>query len=125
MIRISMYPDQFVLLNDKNKDIIDKSIKELEYHADLLDVIKLYSTAKIQIHVDGVYDDKEKSIERFVSNYKNMISDKIKKRIVIENDDHPHGLDYCLKISEKTQIPILFDFFYHICFDRYSSIKEG
>ena len=33
-IRISMHPDQFVLINAKNQDIVTTSIKELEYHTD-------------------------------------------------------------------------------------------
>ena len=115
-MRISMHPDQFVLLNAKNKDIINNSIKELEYHADILDLMRLDTSAKVQIHVGAVYGDREISKKKFISNYKNMLSEKVKKRLVIENDDHLYNLNDCLEIHSNTDIPILFDIFHHQCF---------
>src|SRR3970040_467932 len=40
-IRISMHPDQFVIINAKSPDIVNNSIRELEYHIDLLDLMEL------------------------------------------------------------------------------------
>jgi UV DNA damage endonuclease len=65
--RISMHPDQFVLLNSPNDKIVQSSIRELEYHCQVLDLMGLDSTAKVQIHVGGAYSNKEESIERFIS----------------------------------------------------------
>jgi len=115
-IRISMHPDQFVLLNAKNKDIVNNSIKELEYHTDVLDLMRLDTSAKVQIHVGGAYGDRDDSKKKFVSNYKNLLSEKVKKRLVIENDDHIYNLNDCIEIHLNTDIPILFDIFHHQCF---------
>ena len=115
-IRISMHPDQFVLLNAKNKDIVNNSIKELEYHTDVLDLMRLDTSAKVQIHVGGAYGDRDDSKKKFVSNYKNLLSEKVKKRLVIENDDHIYNLNDCIEIHSNTEIPILFDIFHHQCF---------
>ena len=117
-IRISMHPDQFVLINAKNPDIVATSIKELEYHTDLLDLMGLDYSAKVQIHIGGIYGDKERSKKQFIVNYKNLLSEKIKKRLVIENDDHLYNLKDCIEIHEYTGIPILFDVFHHLCFDN-------
>lgn len=115
-IRISMHPDQFVLINSKSQEIVNNSIKELEYHTDLLDLMTLDYSAKVQIHIGGVYGDKEKSKKQFISNYKTLLSANIKKRLVIENDDHLYNLKDCIEIHEYIGIPILFDVFHHICF---------
>ncbi|MGE0243749.1 MAG: UV DNA damage repair endonuclease UvsE [Nitrososphaeraceae archaeon] len=124
-IRISMHPDQFVLINAKNQDIVDKSIKELEYHNDLLDLMQLDTSAKIQIHVGGVYGDKQESIKRFILNYKNLLSDEIKKRLVIENDDHLYKLNTCLEIHSNIGIPIILDTFHHECFGNNLSLIDA
>ena len=117
-IRISMHPDQFVIINAKSQDIVNKSIRELEYHADLLDLMRLDYSSKVQIHIGGVYGDKERSKRQFISNYKTLISENIKKRLVIENDDHLYNLKDCIEIHEYTEIPVLFDVLHHLCFDN-------
>ena len=117
-IRISMHPDQFVILNAKSQDIVNNSIRELEYHTDLLDLMELDYSSKVQIHIGGVYGDKEKSKKQFISNYKTLISENIKKRLVIENDDHLYSLKDCIEIHEYTGIPVLFDVLHHLCFDN-------
>ncbi len=40
-MRVSMHPDQFVILNSKNEEIVKNGIRELEYHCELLDSMKL------------------------------------------------------------------------------------
>ena len=124
-IRISMHPDQFVLINAKNQDIVTNSIKELKYHTDLLDLMGLDHSAKVQIHIGGIYGDKERSKKQFIVNYKNLLSEEIKKRLVIENDDHLYNLKDCIEMSEDTNIPILFDVFHHKCFDSNLPLNEA
>jgi UV DNA damage endonuclease len=124
-IRISMHPDQFVLINAKNQDIVANSVKELEYHTELLDAMGLDHSAKVQIHIGGIYGDKERSKKQFIANYKNLLSEEIKKRLVIENDDHLYDLKDCIEIHEYTNIPILFDVFHHICFNSNLSVNDA
>jgi UV DNA damage endonuclease len=50
----------------------------------------LDETAKIQIHVGGVYKNKQDAIDRFVRTFidiNKFVDSSIKKRLVIENDD--------------------------------------
>lgn len=111
-MRISMHPDQFTLINSLKDEIFERSKNELKYHAEILDLMRLDNSAKIQIHVGGAYGDKKKSIERFVSRF-NDLDDFIVRRIVVENDDTLFDLKDCLKINAQVQIPILFDVFHH------------
>lgn len=111
-LRISMHPDQFTLINSIDPLIFTRSVAELEYHADVLDLMDLKSTAKIQIHVGGVYKEKEKSMKRFVQRYEKL-STRVRRRLVIENDEHNYKLADCLTINKETGIPILFDAYHH------------
>ncbi|MDD4897902.1 MAG: UV DNA damage repair endonuclease UvsE, partial [Methanocellales archaeon] len=123
-IRISMHPDPFVIINSKDNAILERSIKELDYHCSVLDAMGLNSTAKVQIHIGGVYRDKEKSIERFIETY-NRLSHEIRKRLTIENDDRSYGLKDCLAIHKKTEIPIVFDTLHHQCLNNGETIRNA
>ena len=119
-----MHPDQFVLINTKNKDIIKRSTAEIDYHCEVLDAMELDSTAKVQLHVGGVYRDKRASVKRFIENYKKLPKN-IKKRLVIENDHISYSLKDCLEISRKIKIPIVFDVYHHECLNNGETIKQG
>jgi UV DNA damage endonuclease len=54
-----MHPGQYTLLNSPDGGILTRSIKELRYHTDVLDALELDASAKIQVHIGGVYGDKE------------------------------------------------------------------
>jgi len=123
-IRVSMHPDQFVLINAKDKDIVRRSIKELDYHCSVLDVLGLDTSAKVQIHVGGVYGEKDESIQRFIDNYKKL-SKKIRKRLVIENDYRSYSLKDCILINKKINIPIIFDNYHHECLNNGESVREA
>jgi len=123
-MRITMHPGQYTVLNSINEGVFQNSIKDLEYHVEVLDLMDLDYTAKVQIHVGGVYGDREKSIQRFISRYINL-NDTIKKRLMIENDDKSYNLKGCLKIHERTQIPVVFDVYHHECLNSGESISQA
>jgi UV DNA damage endonuclease len=122
-MRISMHPDQFTLINSTKDEIFQRSKKELKYHAEILDLMKLDTSAKIQIHVGGAYGDKKKGIERFVARFSKLDS-SIVQRLVIENDDKLYDLNDCLKINAQSQIPILFDVLHHKLNNSATQITE-
>ncbi len=123
-MRISMHPDQFTLLNSLDVSVLENSLKELNYHSQVLDLMELDTSAKVQIHIGGVYGDKEKSMERFAKRFEKL-NETIKKRLVIENDDKLYGLKDCLTINAQTEIPVLFDAFHHEINNSGETIKEA
>ncbi|MGB6681289.1 MAG: UV DNA damage repair endonuclease UvsE [Candidatus Bathyarchaeia archaeon] len=122
-IRISMHPDQFTLINPLDPKIFEKSIMELYYHNDVMDLMSLDSSAKIQIHVGGVYGNKDESISRFIQRY-NELDKKLKRRLVIENDERLYTIKECLQINEQIGIPVLFDVFHHRLNNNNETIRQ-
>lgn len=110
-MRISMHPDQFTLINSIDRGIFERSVKELLYHGEILDLMGLGDDAKIQIHVGGVYSDKLNSLQRFIRRYR-LLPGHLCKRLVIENDERCYSAGDCLKINQATGIPVLFDVFH-------------
>ena len=111
-MRISMHPDQFNLLNAKDPTILERTIAELGYHVEVLDLLGLGYDAKVQIHVGGVYGDREASIRRFIDVY-GRLAHPVRRRLVIENDDGRYSIDDCLRIGAEVGVPVLFDRFHH------------
>ncbi|MEM0438138.1 MAG: UV DNA damage repair endonuclease UvsE [Candidatus Micrarchaeia archaeon] len=123
-MRISMHPDQFVLINSNEKGVVQRSIAELEYHAKVLDAMGLKKDAKIQIHVGGEYGDKRQATMRFCDVY-STLPRAVARRLVIENDDRLYSLRDCLAISAKTGVPVLFDVFHHACLNNGEGVREA
>ena len=111
-LRISMHPDQFIVLNSKRNEVVQRSIQELEYHASFLDSLGLDTSSKIQLHVGGVYGEKEKSMNRFVTHF-DLLPTSVRKRLVIENDERSYTAHDCLQLSKQLHIPVLFDILHH------------
>ncbi len=111
-IRSCMHAGQYTILNSMKSSVVDSSVRELRYHAQLLDLMELDSSAKIQIHVGGVYQNKAKSVKRFIERVE-MLEEQIKRRLVIENDERNYTFGDCLRIATKTRVPMLLDIFHH------------
>lgn len=111
-IRVSMHPDQFTLINSLDEGIFQRSVKELCYHCALLDLLGTDRSAKVQIHVGGVYSDRRASLDRFVKRW-GLLEPAIRGRLAVENDDRNYSLGDCLQVNSRTGAPVIFDTFHH------------
>lgn len=123
-MRISMHPDQFVVLNSPNEQTVKNSIAELVYQGTVLDLMELDTTAKLQIHGGGAYGDKSSAMNRFANVY-HQLPDAVKARLCVENDDRTYTLQDCLVLHELTGIPIIFDNFHHECVNNGEPMRNA
>ncbi|OUJ73291.1 UV damage repair endonuclease UvsE [Hymenobacter crusticola] len=123
-MRVSFHPDQFVVLNSPDEGIVQRSIAELVYQGSMFDLMELDSKAKLQIHVGGLYGDRDLAISRFIATYRTL-PEAVRVRLVIENDDRLFSLQDCLRVHEAVGIPILFDNFHHECLNHGEPMAEA
>ena len=126
--RLTTHPGQFTQLGSPRKVVIDNAIRDLEYHAELLSLLKLPPQpdrdAVMILHLGGVFGDKEATMQRFRENYARLNQD-IKNRLVLENDDVCYSVQDLLPLCEELNIPMVLDFHHHnIIFDA-DKIREG
>ena len=116
-IRITTHPGPFNLLASPKEDVVMNTIKDLEMHAMIFDLMGLSKTPynKINIHVGATYGNKESAAATWCRNF-HRLSDSVKSRLTIENDDKANMFsvkDLHELIHQKVGIPIVFDYHHH------------
>lgn len=107
-MRVSMHPGQYTVLNSTDENIADRAAKDLEYHAKVLDGLELGPEHKMVLHLGGVYGDKERAKERFVSRYKRL-DPAVKRRLVLENDDKLFDIRDVIETASEAGMPAVYD----------------
>ncbi|MEY8415896.1 UV DNA damage repair endonuclease UvsE [Tissierella praeacuta] len=107
-MRVSMHPGQYTVLNSPNEDVVLRAIQDLNYHNRILDSLGMDRKSKIILHIGGVYNNKEKAIKNFISNFQ-LLAQEIKERLVIENDHKSYNIGEVLEIGRALNIPVVFD----------------
>ena len=115
--RLTFHPSHFNALGSPNPIVVEKAVKELNKHGEIMDIMGLSATVynKINIHVGGAYGDKEATLKRWIKSYY-LLDDSTQKRLTIENDDKANM--YSVKelfdgIFQNIGIPIVFDYYHH------------
>lgn len=113
-IRISCHPDQFNVLASLGKAQVEKTIKELNHHGWLMDMLGAHRDYRcpINIHVNNTKGEPAEIADRFMMNlYK--CHESVRSRLVIENEDK--GIWTPKLLVENFQIPITYDNLHHKC----------
>ena len=107
-VRLSMHPGQFTVLASENPEIVNRSIEEFEYHADMAKWMgygKTFQDFKINVHISG-----RAGPEGIRAAYKRL-TPEARNCITIENEENSWGLDDCLTLSDL--VPIVLDIHHH------------
>lgn len=127
-IRLTFHPGPFNVLTSPKDSVVANTIKDLEMHGLICDLLGLSRTPfnKINIHCNGVYGDKKSAMDRFCSNFE-LLSTSVQKRLTIENDDKSsmYSVKDLMYIHERIGIPIVFDVHHHKFCDGGLSEKEA
>ena len=95
--RLTMHPGQFTQLGSPRESVVRSSIRELEYHAEMLDRMGVDQDGVMIIHGGGVYGDKAAALARMKNVIQHNLSVRARARLVLENDEvgiPDHSISY-------------------------------
>ncbi|HEY2250120.1 MAG TPA: UV DNA damage repair endonuclease UvsE [Planctomycetaceae bacterium] len=110
-LRTCFHPDQFVVLNSQRPEVVDSSLAELEYQAEVAEWV---GADVINIHGGGAYGDKQKALADFARNL-DRLSDGVRARLTVENDDKLFTPADLVPVCQAAGIPLVYDVHHHRC----------
>ena len=119
-IRLSMHPDQFVVLNSPKKEVVRSSLAELAYQAEFAEWT---GVDVINLHGGGVYGERAVALER-LERVMDALPSAIRTRLTLENDDRSYTPADLLPICQRTGVPLVYDVHHHRCLPDGRSIEE-
>lgn len=112
-VRLSFHPGQFCCVVSDRPDVVDRSLDELEYHADIMRWMgygQVFQDFKCNVHLSG-----RAGPDAFPAAYARM-SPELRNTLTMENDEFGAGLDQVLKVSDL--VPIVLDIHHHLIHDQ-------
>jgi len=110
-IRTTFHPDQFIILSSPHHDVVERSIADLEYHAEVAEWV---NADVINIHAGGVYNDKGSALRRLCREI-DALSDRVRTRLTLENDDRSYTPEDLLPVCRQMHVPMVYDVHHHRC----------
>jgi len=96
-VRLSMHPGQFTVLASDNDDIVNRSIEEFEYHADLIRWMgygRTFQDFKCNVHISG------RKGPQGIKDALKRLSPEARNSITIENDEMSWGIDASIQLAD-------------------------
>jgi UV DNA damage endonuclease len=110
-LRTCFHPDQFVVLNSRRPEVVEASLRELEYQAEVAEWV---AADVINIHGGGAFGDKPQALADFARAL-DRLSDRARSRLTVENDDKLFTPSDLLPICQAAGVPLVYDVHHHRC----------
>lgn len=120
-LRLSFHPDQFVVLSSPRSEVVEKSIEEIEYQAEVAEWV---GADVVNIHAGGVYDGKPAALERLARNLARL-SPRASRLVTLENDDKLYAPNELLPLCRQEGVPLVYDVHHHRCLRDGLSVEEA
>ena len=119
-IRLVLHPDQFVVLNSDSPHVITNSIKILETHGRVMDMLEQPRSSWALIEIHG---GKGGRAERLVETTR-ALPEAVRSRIAFENDEYTYGAAEILEVCRASNVPMVFDAHHHLVHEKLDSYDD-
>jgi UV DNA damage repair endonuclease len=102
-VRLSMHPGQFTVLASDRPDVVERSLEEFEYHADIIRWLgygKTWQDFKCNVHISG------RRGPQGIRDILPRLSREARNCITIENDENSWGLDASLELAKDVALVV-------------------
>jgi UV DNA damage endonuclease len=119
-IRLVLHPDQFVVLNSDSPQVIANSIKILETHARVMDMLEQPRSSWALIEIHG---GKGGRAERLVETTRKL-PEAVRSRLAFENDEYTYSAAEILEVCRASGVPMVFDAHHHLVHEKLESYED-
>jgi UV DNA damage endonuclease len=119
-IRLALHPDQFVVLNSDSPQVISNSIKILETHAHVMDLLMQPRSPWALIEIHG---GKGGRADRLVE-VTRRLPEAVRSRIAFENDEYTYSASEILEVCRASGVPMVFDAHHHLVHEKLTSYDD-
>jgi len=119
-LRVVLHPDQFVVLSSDSPQVVANSIKILETHARVMDLLRQPRSAWAVMEIHGGKGGRGERLVEVVS----RLSEGVRSRLAFENDEYAYSATEILQICRAAGAPMVFDAHHHIVKEKLESYEH-
>ncbi|WP_312512657.1 UV DNA damage repair endonuclease UvsE [Massilia sp.] len=119
-IRLVMHPDQFVVLSSDSEGVVANSIKILQMHADIMDLLDQPRSPWALLEIHGGKSDREDALVERIK----QLPEAIRSRLCLENDEYAYSAEEIHAVCVRAGVPMVFDAHHHIVHEKLDSYEH-
>ena len=119
-IRLVMHPDQFVVLSSDSPDVVANSIKILQMHADIMDLLEQPRSPWALLEIHGGKSNRADALVAVIA----TLPEAIRCRLGLENDEYGYSAEEIYAICMRSGVPMVFDAHHHIVHENLASYDD-
>ena len=113
--RLTFHPGQYNVVGTPCPNAYAQTVRDLSYHAEVLDRIDAGHDSVMVVHGGGVYKDKEATKKRWCEQYL-QLPEAVRRRLVLENCERCFSIKDCIDIAKQVPVPLVFDTHHFDCY---------
>jgi len=119
-IRLVMHPDQFVVLNSDSEKVVNNSVRILEMHAAIMDLLQQPRSPWALLEIHGGKSGRSRELVQAIA----RLPDGIRLRLGLENDEYAYSASAIHAICMESGVPMIFDAHHHVVHEGLSSYED-
>ncbi|QJD99513.1 UV DNA damage repair endonuclease UvsE [Massilia forsythiae] len=119
-LRLVMHPDQFVVLSSDSPDVVANSVKILQMHADIMELLQQPRSPWALLEIHGGKSGRSDELVARIAD----LPDPIRLRLCLENDEYAYGAAQIHAICMRSGVPMIFDAHHHVVHAKLASYDD-